>query len=439
MRKLPLHSVHVPHRKNTAGSPPVRMPLPQTVTLPVSMHIGAPAKPVVAVGDKVKIGQVVAEPGGFVSAPIHATVSGTVTKIDSVLLSNGTHVPAIVITSDGEGTVWEGITPPTVTDTASFLDAVRQSGLVGLGGAGFPTSVKLSLRDPSMLETLIVNGAECEPYITADTWTMISDAAYIAKGIRLLKTYLQPKKCIIGIEKNKPEAIAAVKKAVGDDAKVLVLPSAYPQGGEKMIVYRATGRIVPEGKLPIDAGAVVINVTTLAALARFIETGMPLVEKCITVDGGAVRTPMNVIAPIGTAASDIFSFCGGFVREPRKILYGGPMMGIAVPDVGVPVLKNTNALIALDEKEAREKKTTSCIRCGNCVSHCPMNLQPPAIALAYEARDAERLYALRVNLCMECGSCEFGCPAMRPLVQQNKLGKRFLADYQKKQKEAAQK
>lgn len=434
-----LHAVHVPHRKNTAKMPAVRMPLPSTVILPVSMHIGAPAKITVAPGEHVKIGQVVAESGGFVSAPVHATVSGTVKKIDSFLLSSGVRVPAVIIASDGEGAVHESVVPPEVTDRESFIEAVRRSGLVGLGGAGFPTSVKLAPKDPSLLETVIVNGAECEPYITSDTRTMIDDAAYVAKGLELVCRYLNPKRAVVAIEKNKPEAIQAMRqalgdKALGDKAEVMVLPSEYPQGGEKVLVYRVTGRVVEEGKLPIDAGAIVINCTTLAVMAKYIETGMPLVEKCITVDGGAVMKPMNVIAPIGTPVKEVFSFCGGFKTEPEKVLYGGPMMGVAVPDTDVPVLKNTNALLALTEKESRRGKTTMCIRCGSCVSRCPMNLEPPMIAKAYESGDGAELQKLKVNLCMECGCCQYVCPASRPLVQQNKLGKRILNDYLKKQK-----
>jgi len=429
-----LHAIHVPHRKNTAKMPAVRMPLPSTVILPVSMHIGAPAKITVSPGEHVKIGQVVAESGGFVSAPVHATVSGTVKKIDSFLLSSGVRVPAVVIASDDEGAVHESVVPPVVTDRESFIEAVRASGLVGLGGAGFPTAVKLAPKDLSLLETVIVNGAECEPYITSDTRTMIDDADYVAKGLELVCRYLNPKRAVVGIEKNKPEAIQAMRRALDGKAEVVALPSEYPQGGEKVLVYRVTGRVVEEGKLPIDAGAIVINCTTLAVLAKYMETGMPLVEKCITVDGGAVMKPMNVIAPIGTPVKEVFSFCGGFKTEPEKVLYGGPMMGVAVPDTDVPVLKNTNALLALTEKESRSGKTTMCIRCGSCVSRCPMNLEPPMIAKAYESDDGAALQKLKVNLCMECGCCQYVCPASRPLVQQNKLGKRILNDYLKKQK-----
>ncbi|MBQ3792212.1 MAG: electron transport complex subunit RsxC [Clostridia bacterium] len=434
-----LHSVHVPHRKHTEDVSPVRMRCPDQVVLPMSMHIGAPAKPVVQVGDHVKVGQVIAEAGGFVSAPIHASISGTVAKIEPVLVGSGSKVPAVFIKSDGLEEPWEGLEPPVVTDLPSFLDAVRKSGIVGLGGAGFPTSVKLTLKDPSMLENIVVNGAECEPYITSDTRTMIEDAEWIAKGARLLRELYHPKRFIVGVESNKPKAIKALKEALGSDGEVISLPSAYPQGGEKVLVYHTTGRIIGEGQLPIDAGAVVINCTTLAALMKYLETGMPLVSKCVTVDGGAVRTPMNVIAPIGTPIRDVFEFCGGFVKEPRKILYGGPMMGMAVPDTDVPVLKNTNALIALDEKEAKVRPSGECIHCGNCVNHCPLNLEPPVFDRAYRARDVEALKKAKVQLCMECGCCEFSCPALRPIVQTNKLAKRYLADELRKEKEKAAK
>lgn len=430
-----LHSVHVRHLKHTAEKAAVRMPCPDTVVLPVSMHIGAPAKPVVAVGDTVKIGQMIAEAGGFVSAPIHASISGTVQKIDNVLVGSGAKVPAIFIKSDGQGEKWEGIQPPDVHDLPSFLAAVRDSGMVGLGGAGFPTSVKLSLKDPSMLETIIVNGAECEPYITSDTRTMIDDAEWVAKGARLLIQYLKPKRFVVAIEDNKQKAIAAMKKAMGSDGEVVALPACYPQGGEKVLVYHVTGKKIGEGKLPIDAGAIVINCTTLAGIAKYVETGMPLVEKCVTVDGGAVNTPMNVIVPIGTRMEDVFAFAGGFKEEPRKVLYGGPMMGMAVPSMDAPILKNTNAILALNVKEAEKKPATACIHCGSCVNHCPLNLDPPAFAAAYKAKNIEALQAAKVNLCMECGCCEFSCPALRPIVQTNKLAKRMLADYLRAQKE----
>ena len=437
-----MKGVAVPHHKNTAGTEPVRMP-PALVVLPTVMHIGAPAVPVVKVGDEVKVGEKVAEASGFVSSPVHASVSGTVKKIEPVLLSNGNRVPAIWIESDGKMTPFREKTekPSFITTKEEFLKAVTDSGIVGLGGAGFPTAVKLAVKDPSALDTVIVNGAECEPYITSDTYTMQSRADSVAAGIELLRDYLGARKFVIGVESNKPGCIRNMKalRIPGVSLSVKVLPPQYPQGAEKVLIHRVTGRIVPEGKLPIDVGVLVINCTTLASLADYINTGMPLVEKCVTVDGSAVREPKNVIVPIGTPVSEVFAFCGGFTEQPGKVLYGGPMMGIAVPDLSVPVLKNTNALLAFGKKDSAVPPETPCLHCGRCANHCPMQLNPPAIAKAYEERNGEALARLKVNLCMECGACVFRCPARRKIVQRNRLAKGVLRAYEQKKKEEAAK
>ena len=260
---------------------------------------------------------------------------------------------------------------------------------------------------------------------------MLDQADLMKEGFALLEKFLKVKNIIIGIEKNKPECIAKMNELAAADPCLTVkpLPSIYPQGGEKVLIYHTTGAVVPEGKLPLDAGAVVLNCTTLACLARYCKTGMPLVEKCVTVDGSAIKEPKNVIVPIGTSIQDLIDFAGGFKEEPGKILYGGPMMGIAVPDANCPILKNTNAIIALNEKDAQPKKQTACIRCGNCVSHCPLHLNPVAISKAYRDGDCEELKKLKVNLCMECGCCSFVCPTGQPLVQRNKLSKAMLRNY----------
>ncbi|MBO4384619.1 MAG: electron transport complex subunit RsxC [Clostridia bacterium] len=432
----PLSGVHVPHRKNTAHLEAVRMPPPESVVIPTVMHIGAPAKPVVKAGDKVAVGQLIAEPGGFISAPIHASVSGTVKKVEDVVLSNGRQAPAIYIDSDGEMRPFEGLKKPEVDSLSALADAVRESGIVGLGGAGFPTSVKFAIKDVSKVEFIVINGAECEPYITSDTRTMLDFTDLIVSGVHRVSALTDPKAVYIGVEKNKPKAIKKLREMFKDDPKVIVkgLPPMYPQGGEKVLIYNTTGRIVPEGKLPLDVGVVILNVTTLANIERYITTGMPLVEKLITVDGSAVKEPKNVFVPIGTRLSDVFEFCGGFKAEPKKILYGGPMMGTAVPDLTVPVIKNTNAVLAFAEKDAGVPEETPCIRCGNCVNHCPMRLNPPAIAKAFNNKDGEALYRQRVNLCMECGACSFICPAHQPIVQRHKLAKIVLRDWQNAQK-----
>ena len=429
---LKLHGIHAPHYKHTSESIATRIPTPAEVVIPMPMHIGAPAKPVVKIGDEVKVGQLIAEPGGFVSSPIYASVSGKVKRLEERVASSGQFVTAIVIASDGAQTPYEGLTPPNITDKDSFLAAVRDSGVVGLGGAGFPTAVKLSLKDPGQLEALIVNAAECEPFITSDTRTMLDSAEDVWEGLNLVRKYLNPPKTILGIENNKPKCIKIFQELAKNEPGVEVksLPALYPQGGEKVLIYHCTGRVVPEGKLPIDAGAVVMNCTTLAAIARYVKTGMPLVEKCITVAGSAVSSPRNVIAPIGTPLRELFQFCGGFKEKPYKILYGGPMMGISVPSLDEPVLKSTNAVLAFNKKDATPPAETPCIKCGRCVNHCPLRLMPADIEAAYKRGDGEALEELKVNICMECGCCSFVCPAKRPLVQVNKLAKVMLKNYQ---------
>ncbi len=435
---MPLFGINVPHRKNTKAMQPIRMDAPPLLYFPAIQHIGAPGKPAVKIGDEVKVGSLLFEEGGFVGSPIYSSVSGKVKKIEDMLQSNGSYAQCIVIENDGQMAVDESVKAPEVTDLESFIAAVRASGVVGLGGAGFPTSVKLGVKDTSKIEVVVINGAECEPYITSDTRTMLDRSADISEGIALLRKYLGVKKVIIGIEKNKPECIAEMKKIAKDHEGVLevkALPSIYPQGGEKVLVYNTTGRVIGEGKLPIDAGVIVINCTTLATIASYVRSGMPLIEKCVTVDGSAVKEPKNVIVPIGTPAEAVFEFCGGFKSAPGKVIYGGPMMGVSVADISSPVIKQTNALIALNEKDAMPKKTTACIRCGRCTNTCPFGLAPVSFAKAYEQKDMEMLEALHANLCMECGCCAYACPAGIPLVQKNKLAKAALADYQKKKKE----
>ena len=431
-----LKGIHVPHKKHTANAAPVRLPVPKTVTIPMAMHIGKPAKPIVKRGDEVKVGQLIAEADGFISAPIHSGVSGKVQKIDEMITSMGAKVPCVVIETDGLQELSETVRPPEVHDLESFVAAVRQSGAVGLGGAGFPTFVKLSVKDLGKLDAVVINAAECEPYITSDTRTMLDRGEDVFEGIKLLKKNLKVRRFIIGVEENKPEAIEKMRRLAGgaEGVEVKVLPAVYPQGGEKVLVYNTVGKMIPKGGLPLDAGVIVINVTTLAFIARYIKTGMPLVEKCLTVDGSAVKEPKNVIAPIGMSIGDVLEAAGGCKCEPAKVLYGGPMMGIAVPDLGAPILKNTNAIVAMDEKEAMPPKTTPCINCGACLNQCPLRLDPRAISRAYKRNEPEELKALCVDLCMECGCCSYVCPAKRYLVQTNKLAKAVLRNYLAAQK-----
>ena len=430
-----LPGIFTPHRKGTKEQPVACIENVQTVTIPMSMHIGKPAKPVVKVGDLVKVGTKIGEADGRISSDIYASVSGKVVRVAEFLLSNGAATTAVVIEADGEMTK-EEVAAPVINSREDFIAAVRQSGVVGLGGAGFPTHVKLDVPSDK-IDYLLINGAECEPYITSDSVTMLTRGDDILCAIRALNRWLGVKNIIIGLEKSNKKVIAAMKQLAAGvtdcSVTVKVLPDKYPQGGEKVLVYHATGRKIPAGKLPIDVGCVVLNSTSVAAIGAFLQTGMPLVSKCVTVEGGAVSRPQNVIAPVGTPLKDLFEACGGLKEEPVKIIYGGPMMGITVPDADVPVIKNTNAVLALTKKEARLPKTTACIRCGACVNTCPFGLAPVSIAEAYEKEDAEALTALSVTSCMECGCCSFVCPANRPLVQLNKLSKKIVIENAKKE------
>ena len=426
-----LLGIHTPHRKGTKDSPVVRFNDVKTVTIPMSMHIGKPAVPVVKVGDTVKIGTKIGEADGKVSSDVYSSISGKVIKLPEFLLANGRATTAVVIESDGENTIDEAIVPPVIENKEDFIAALKKSGIVGLGGAGFPTHVKLDV-PVEKIDYLIVNGAECEPYVTSDSVNMLTRADDMIFALNALNCYLGVKKVIIGIEKNNKKVVTAMQQLASSisefEVKVKVLPDKYPQGGEKVMVYHTTGRKIASNKLPIDVGCIVLNSTTVAQIGTFLKTGLPLVEKLVTIDGGAVSKPQNVIVPIGTPFSALFDFCGGLKETPAKLIYGGPMMGITVPDGNAPVLKNTNAVLALSAKEAKLPKTTACIRCGACVNTCPFSLAPVNIAESYAKENVDELKALAVQSCMECGCCSFVCPANRPLVQINKLSKKLLID-----------
>ncbi len=422
-----LRGTHLPHRKSTADTEATEFKTPSSVTIPMSMHIGKPAVPKVKAGDSVKVGTLIGEQDGSISSPVYSSVSGKISKVIDITLSNGAKAPAVVIVPDGLMTPDEAITPPTINSREEFVDALKASGIVGLGGAGFPTYVKFNV-DPERVDEIIINGAECEPYITSDSDTMINRVDDIKLGLELIDKFYAPKHIIIGIEGNKKSAIASMRKLASDNPKisVTVLPPVYPQGGEKVLVYHTTKKVVPEGKLPIDVGCIVCNCTTVAAIGGYAKTGMPLVKKCVTVDGGAVKKPQNVIAPIGTPISELIEFCGGFTKAPYKLMYGGPMMGITIPDVNAPIMKNTNAVLAITEKESKEAETTACIHCGSCANICPFGIDPAAVARAYGKNDIQSIIKLGIGLCMECGCCSYVCPAHIPLVQKNKLAKAAL-------------
>ena len=428
--KKELGGIKVPHCKNTAGFPVEELPVPDFVVLPMQQHMGPPCDVTVAVGDEVKVGQVVGDSTSFLTAPIHASVSGKVVRIDDFVSSMGMVSKAVVIEADKKQELLMEGGPVTVNGYDEFLSEVRKSGLVGLGGAGFPTHVKLRPKNLDQVDTLVINCAECEPYITSDHHIAMEELDFLISGISLIKKYLELSKVVIGVEDNKPDLIQMLRDTCRYDDSITVseLRSKYPQGAEKVLVYESTGRVIREGMLPSDVGVVVMNITSVCFLSRYFATGIPLVSKIITVDGGAVANPKVLKVPLGTPYQNIFDYCGGFKKEPAKIIMGGPMMGINVYDLNSPLLKNNNAVLAFDESQLVEEEESACIRCGRCVRACPFSLMPAALERAREAEDLDRLRELKVNLCMECGCCAFVCPAKRHLVASHKAAKRMLRE-----------
>lgn len=423
--------VSVPHRKNTADCETVVMPAPARLTVSMSQHLGAPCTPTVKVGDTVTVGQVIGDSDRPVSSPVHSGVSGRVTAITDLLLSTGMRAPAVVIENDGEDRLFEGLCPPTVNNRDDFLKAVRASGLVGLGGAGFPPHIKLNPANLDEVDTLIINAAECEPYITTDYRECMENSWDIVSGVQTVMEFLDVRRTIIAIENNKPAAIDELRRIAAQvttparEVTVKSLPARYPQGAEKVLIQSATGRRVPFGKLPADAGCIVMNVTSIAFLSRYLKTGLPLTRKRLTVDGSAVANPQNVSVVVGTSAADLLAFCGT-TGEVRKILYGGPMMGTAMADASMPILKQNNALLAFQEADALLPAPSACIRCGRCVAACPMHLVPPTLVGAYQRGDMDGLRKNGLTACMECGCCSYSCPANRPIVQTLRLAKAAL-------------
>lgn len=412
--------VYLPHFKHTADAETVIMPSPERVRIPMLQHIGVPCKPVVNAGDEVFVGTLIGSAEAFVSAPIHSSVSGKVIAVKE-FEQNGRPVLCVEIESNGKQTRDPRLSPRKIVTPDDIAVAARDCGLVGLGGAGFPTHVKLTPREGIKLDTLIVNAAECEPYLTADYRECMENSSDIMEGIYLIRKALQLEKIIIAIESNKPKAIeklykiASDRRDTDDTVKVMRLPASYPQGAEKVIVYSATGRMVPAGGLPADVGCVVMNVTSVAALYRFINTGMPLVAKRITVEGNAVNEPKNILVPIGTGISDVLEFSGGISENTASIIAGGPMMGNAVTDAESVIEKRNNGLLV--QTEPPREIQTPCIRCRRCMSVCPMKLNPAAVEAAYLNSLSERYAELNAEICMECGSCSYVCPAKRPLTQ----------------------
>lgn len=422
MKKL--NGVRLSHRKGTASLPTVKLPLPQKVTIPMLMNMGAPCTPLVKLNDTVKAGQKIGDTDAFMSVPVHSSVSGTVTAITDMKLANGSICKAVTIETDGQQTVSEEVKTPKVHSREEFIKALRESGITGLGGAGFPTHIKLNPKTP--VDVLIINAAECEPYITSDHRQILEGADAVVDGILTVMKYLDIDKAVIGIEDNKPDAITLLKEKIASHAEisVMALPSVYPQGAEKVLIYNTTGRIVMEGQLPSDAGAVVMNVSTAAQISHYMKTGIPLTERRITVDGDIVGRPCNVIAPIGTPFSEILEYAQCDTERLNKLLAGGPMMGACVFALDTPVVKGTNAILAFEKYS--EPTVTSCIRCGRCIKACPMDLMPTQMETAYHKRDVESLKALKVMLCMNCGCCTYVCPAGRKLAETNQLAKALI-------------
>lgn len=423
-----LNSVHVSHEKHTAACATEKMPVPESVCISMSQHIGAPCKPLVKKGDTVKVGQLIGDTDAFVSAPIHSSVSGTVKEITTVRSAMGGYDQAVVIETDGKQEVWEGIKKPEINSREDFIKVIRASGLVGLGGASFPTHIKLNPKNLDECNTLIVNAAECEPFITSDHRLMVENTDSVLDGIEDIMKYLEIGEAHIGVEENKPDAIDALRAEIKKRGKessieVNVLRARYPQGAERVLVYEITGKTLDAGMLPAQLGIILSNVTTIAFIGQHLKTGRPLTSKRITVDGDAVTRPTNIIVPIGARIVDVIAACGGYKTEPKKILMGGPMMGRAIFSDELPIVKNNNAILAFDQKQTLIPEETACIKCGMCTRACPFNLMPVELTAAYENRDVDRLQQYKVMQCMECGSCSYVCPAKRPLSFNNKMGK----------------
>ncbi len=388
---------------------------------PVSQHIGAPASPVVAVGDRVLKGQKIAEAGGFVSAPVYASVSGTVKAIEPRFNPAGSKVNSIVIENDGE---YEEVTYPEVKPLdemtkEEILNVIAEAGIVGMGGAGFPTRVKLSPKEPDKIDYIIANCAECEPYITADYRRMMENAEELVGGMRAVLKLFDNAKGIFGVEDNKPDCIQKLKELTKDEPRmeVLSLKTKYPQGGERQLIYATTGRAINSAMLPADAGCVVDNVETMITINRVITEGKPSMERVVTVSGNAVNEPGNFLVPFGISQAELVEAAGGFKTDPEKIISGGPMMGFSMFTLDVPVTKTSSSILGFTKDEVAAHEPTACINCGRCGEACPSRLIPSRLSDFAEHHDEEAFTKHEGLECMECGSCSYVCPAKRPLKQ----------------------
>jgi len=436
------HGVHpAEHKALTDSSPIERVAFPDEVVLPLSQHIGGPSKPVVEIGDKVYRGQVIAEATGFVSVPLHASVTGSVTEIDKHHHPSGRLDEAIVIKVDHNS-------PQTLFDECAIdweslsneelLEQIKQGGFVGLGGAAFPTHVKLSIPEGKRARWLVVNGCECEPYLTSDHRIMLEWADSIFLGIRVLQKILSTEKTYIGVETNKWDAIKSLASQIPSDLNCELVPleTKYPQGAEKMLITAILKREVPSGRLPIDIHVVVQNVGTIAELGDLFAFGQPLIERVVTVSGPGIRNPTTLLAPVGTKLADILGYCGGVTDDLREILFGGPMMGVPQQFLDVPILKGTSGIVCLTEEQLRERTELPCIRCSTCLESCPVFLDPATLGALARVAKYEEMLDYHIMDCMECGACSYVCPSNIPLVQRFRVAKGLLREKQAREKQA---
>ena len=436
IKTFPMGGVHPAENKFSADKPIEKLPAPKQVAIPISQHIGTPAKPVVEQRDKVKVGQVIASSAGFVSTNIHATITGTVAKIDKVMDSTGYKRDAIIIKAGKDEEEWaEGIdmSDDLIKDFSlskdEIIKKVLEAGIVGLGGATFPSHVKLSVPKGKKADYLILNGVECEPYLTADHRLMLEKGAEIIVGAKILMKALEVDKAIIGIEKNKPDAIEQMINLVSAENGITVQPLKvqYPQGGEKQLIKAALNREVPSGGLPIDVGVVVHNVGTAFAVYEAVQKNKPLVERVVSITGKDVKKPSNLMVRIGTPVNDLIEVAGGIPENTGKVISGGPMMGKALNSVDVPIAKGTSGILLIPNEEAKRGKMKVCIRCSKCVDVCPMGLEPYLLMTLTQKELFERVEEDKALDCIECGSCSFTCPSDRPLLDYIRLGKKTVA------------